>query len=196
MSSPNFAGKIEYYGIPGLNVGISGYFGNTQSALYDGMDKNNETTLASADSSVVGIAMLGLDERYQTGGLQLRVQYYLANISNTEQYNFFTASGGIPNNLGSLMAGYYVEAGYNVFRSLNSTDSQLIPFVRLEGYNTHQKTDDYLEKNPTFNVSVITTGLTWKITPGAVMKLDVQFKKPDDSDSYKKVLNAGFGVMF
>jgi hypothetical protein len=72
ISSPNFAGKIEYYGIKGLNVGFSGYFGKTQSTLYDGIDKNDDAAIAIADSSVVGVAMFGVDARYNVGGLQLQ----------------------------------------------------------------------------------------------------------------------------
>lgn len=52
MSSPNFTGKIEYYGFSGLNLGLSGYFGNTQSTLYNGLEKSNSDAIAQADSSV------------------------------------------------------------------------------------------------------------------------------------------------
>lgn len=196
ISSPNFTGKVEYYGILGLNVGLSGYFGNTQSKLYDGVDKSNETAVAMADSSVVGIAMLGLDARYTKSSLYLRGQYYLTNISNTAEYNHFTATTGELNNLGSSMNGYYIEAGYNVFRPVSNVTDELIPFVRIEGYNTHNKVDDYLQKNPTYNQSIITTGLTWKITKGAVMKADMQFRKGENESEYSKVFSAGFGVMF
>ena len=196
ISSPNFAGKVEYYGILGLNVGLSGYFGNTQSKLYDGIDKSNSTAVAMADSSVVGISMIGLDARYTSGGLQLRGQYYLTNISNTAEYNHFTATNGNVNDLGSSMNGFYVEAGYNVFRPLSNVNDELIPFVRLEGYNTHRTTDSYLDKNPKYNQSVITTGLTWRLARGAVMKVDMQFQKAEDASEYAKTFNAGLGVFF
>mgnify|MGYP006284930141 CR=1 FL=1 len=196
ISSPNFAGKVEYYGILGLNVGLSGYFGNTQSKLYDGIDKSNNTAVAMADSSVVGMSMIGLDARYTSGGLQLRGQYYLTNISNTAEYNHFTATNGNVNDLGSSMNGFYVEAGYNVFRPLSNVNDELIPFVRLEGYNTHRTTDSYLEKNPKYNQSVITTGLTWRLARGAVMKVDMQFQKAEDASEYAKTFNAGLGVFF
>lgn len=196
ISSPNFAGKVEYYGILGLNVGLSGYFGNTQSTLYNGIDKDNQAAVAMADSSVVGISMLGLDARYTKGGLQLRGQYYLANNSNTAEYNHFTATNGSVNDLGSTMTGYYVEAGYNVFRPLGGVSQELIPFVRFEGYNTHKSVDSYLEKNPNYNQTVVTTGLTWKLAQGAVMKVDMQFQKAENESEYSKTFNAGFGVFF
>lgn len=196
MSSPNFTAKAEYYGIRGLNVGISGYFGKTQSTLYNGIAKDNSAAVARADSSVVGISMLGVDARYGIKGLQLRGQLYYAAISNTEEYNKFTAVNKVANDLGSAMTGYYIEAGYNVLRSVSSTTNELIPFVRMENYNTHQATSGSLARNEAYNNNVITTGLTFRIAQGAVIKADVQFVKAKPADEYSKVFNAGIGVMF
>lgn len=196
ISSPNFTGKVEYYGTRGLNLGFSGYVGNTQSKLYDGLNKNDEAAFATADSSVVGIGMLGIDARYTSGGLQLRGQYYLTGISNTAQYNNFTATNGKSNNLGSSMAGYYIEAGYNVFKSVSRYNSELIPFFRLGGYDTHRKTEGGLAKNQAYKMSAITTGLTLKVARGTILKADMQFQKPANADRYKRLFNAGVGVMF
>ncbi|MEL7586143.1 MAG: hypothetical protein AAGU19_05475 [Prolixibacteraceae bacterium] len=197
ISSPNLTGKIEYYGIRGLNVGLSGYFGDTQSTLYDGVDKDDDAALAKADSSVVGISMVGLDARYTLKGLQLRGQYYRVNLSNAAQYNAFTAKEpATPNDLGSAMSGYYIEAGYNVFRHLENTQTELIPFVRFEGYDTHAKVPDNISRNDSYKNSAITTGLTLKLAQGAVLKTDLQFVKPDGADSYSKVFSAGLGIMF
>lgn len=196
MSSPNFTAKAEYYGIRGLNIGVSGYFGKTQSTLYNGIAKDNSAAVARADSSVVGISMLGVDARYGIKGLQLRGQLYYAALSNTEEYNKFTAVNKVVNDLGSAMTGYYIEAGYNVLRSVSSTASELIPFIRMENYNTHQATSGSLARNEAYNNNVITTGLTFRIAQGAVIKADVQFVKAKPADEYSKVFNAGIGVMF
>jgi len=195
ISSANFTGKVEYYGIRGLNVGLSGYFGDTQSTLYDGVDKNDNSAIAMADSSVVGISMVGLDGRYNAGGLQLRGQYYYASLSNTDQYNEFTASNGKLNDLGKSMSGYYVEAAYNVLRSAE-TEKQLIPFVRYEHLNTHCSVESNISKNADYEKELITTGLTYGLTKGVVVKADMQFMKAGNADEYSKTFNAGFGVMF
>lgn len=196
ISSPNFTGKVEYYGVRGLNLGISGYFGQTQSTLYDGIDKNDDNALAIADSSVVGVSMLGLDARYNLKGFQLRGQFYYSSLSNTAQYNAFTApTDSTLNDVGSSMIGYYIEAGYNVLRSFD-TEKQLIPFVRYEFLNTHNSVDNSISVNPSFEKSNITTGLTLKLTPGSVVKADLQFLKSGNDDNYAKTFNAGIGVMF
>ncbi len=196
MSSPNFTGKVEYYGIRGLNLGLSGYFGQSQSNMYDGLDRDDDVAIAMADSSVVNIAMIGADVRYNYKALYLRGQYYLANLSNTEEYNVFTGSVAEPNDLANSLTGYYAEIGYNVLRHCPATDTELIPFVRYEYLNTHNSVDDNITVNEGYEKNIITTGLTWKMTPGSVMKMDMQFIKPGNSDDYVKALNLGFGVMF
>lgn len=196
ISSPNFAGKVEYYGIRGLNVGLSGYFGKTQSTLYDGIDKNDDVALATADSSVVGVSMFGLDARYNLKGIQLRGQFYYSGLANSAQYNAFAApADGTLNDLGSAMIGYYAEAGYNVLRAVD-TEKQLIPFVRYEFLNTHHSVDNSISVNPGYEKSIITTGLTFMLTQGVVVKSDMQFVKSGDDDSYAKTFNAGLGIMF
>ena len=196
ISSPNFTGKIEYYGIRGLNLGLSGYFGKTQSSLYNGLAESNAAGLAKADSSVVSISMIGLDARYNIGGLQLRGQFYYSNIGNTEAYNKLTAKGAVKNDLGSAMMGYYAEVGYNVLRFVPNAKTELIPFVRYENYNTHYKTAGTLAQNKAYNNNVITTGLTYKLAKGVVLKTDLQFIKSEAATEYSKTFNAGVGVMF
>jgi hypothetical protein len=197
ISSPNLTGKIDYYGIKGLTVGLSYYVGKTQSKLYNGLDKEDDASLAAADSSVVGLSMIGLDGRYTIKGFTLKGQYYINSISNSLQYNYFTASdAGIPNDLGSAMNGLYIEAGYDVLRFINKTDMNLIPFIRFETYNTQSAVEATIMQNKANKVTAITTGLTLKLSKGAVVKTDVQFIKPANTSTYSKIINAGIGIMF
>jgi len=194
ISSPNFSGKVEYFGIRGLNLGLSGYFGNTQSTLYNGIDKNDEAAFAKADSSVVGISMVGADARYSYMGLKLTGQLYYTHLSNTEAYNQFTKNKG-GGNLGSSMFGYYIDLGYNVLRSVK-TEKQLIPFINYSNYDTHYTVPANITDNLSYRKNVITTGLSFFLTKGAVVKTDVQFVKNGAADKYATTFNAGFGIMF
>ncbi|MDF1572768.1 MAG: hypothetical protein P1P82_14260 [Bacteroidales bacterium] len=196
ISAPNFTGKVEFFGVRGLNVGLSAYLGNTSSTLYDGVDKSDAAAMARADSSVVGIAMVGLDSRYSLGGVQLRGQLYYAGLSNTDQYNVFAASpGGGSNDLGSALSGYYIEAGYNMLRSME-TEKQLVPFVRYEQLNTQANTEEMVTVNPAYKKTVVTTGLTFALTSGSVVKADVQLIRPGATGTFSTTFNAGIGVMF
>ncbi|MDO9152164.1 MAG: hypothetical protein Q7U47_00360 [Paludibacter sp.] len=196
MSTPNFTGKIEYYGIRGLNIGFSGYVGNSQSKLYDKLDKSNTHLKAKADSSVVGISMIGLDSRYNIKGIELRGQFYYTEFSNTKQYNQFTKKADVHNNLANSMLGYYVEAGYNVLRPFSKAKMELIPFIRFQNYNMQLSVNDNLTVNNKYIGQIITTGLTLKLAKGAVLKTDVDFAKTKADAKSTITLNAGLGISF
>ncbi len=196
VSSPAFTGKIEYFGIRNLNIGLSAYAGRSQSRLYGKLPDDNNTLKAKADSSSVGIAMIGADTRFEYEGLVLRGQLYYVSISNTAEYNRFTRIAGVNNDLGKSMTGYYAEAGYDVFKLFNNIDKQLIPFIRYEFYNTHNTVSGSLESNPAYKNTLITTGLTLKLNEKAVLKTDMQFSGSAATEKYNKTFSAGIGVMF
>lgn len=196
MTSPNFAGRVEYYGIYNLNVGLSGYYGKSQSKLYQNLSKDSAAMIETADSSVVGISMVGADLRYAIKGFRFTSQLYYINLSNTEEYNKFTAHNGILNDLGSSMIGYYAEIGYNVFQPFAEIKTELMPFIRYEKYNTHHTVDNLITVNKIYDNTIITTGVTLKLIKGAVLKTDFQFSRSAANNKYLKVFNAGFGVVF
>lgn len=193
---PNFAGRVEYYGMLGLNLGLSGYFGKTQSTLFNDIPKNDTYAFDQADSSIVGVSMIGFDVRYKRKGFGFRGQMYYCNIDNSGQYNEFTAVDGIPNNLGESMYGYYVEVAYNVFRPITKIKSQLIPFVRFSNYDTEASMADDQFRNEAFNTTVITTGLGYWIVSQVAVKTDFQFIKSKGSENFSKTFNAGIAVTF
>ncbi len=190
MSSPNLSMKVDYYGLSGLKLGLAGYFGKSQSALFNNLDKNDTNGLAAADSSVVGVSMIGLDARYNTGGLSIKGQLITAKISNTTAYNTKTGK-----DLGSSLLGYYAELGYNVLHNNTNTSSELIPFVRYENYNTHNKVEGITE-NKTYAKSEVIIGFGWKPTKMTVFKADYQIIKSKADSKSTGQLNLGVGIMF
>lgn len=196
LSSSNFTGKLEYYGVKNLNIGLSGYFGKSQSRLYNNLHKDSTILMQKADSSIVNISMIGADIRYSINGIKLTGQLYYTLLGNTEQYNMFTSKDGKYNDLGSSMIGYYAEIGYNVFQPFANIKSELMPFVRYEAYNTHHSVENIITKNDKYYNTIITTGLTYTLVKGAVLKADIQFSNSNADKKYYQVFNAGFGIMF
>lgn len=196
LTSPALTGKIEFYGIKNLNLGLSGYIGKSQSKLFAKLPDNDASLRANADSSVVGIAMVGADARFQLQGIEMRGQVYYTSFSNTGQYNIFTGTGTKYNDLGKSMLGYYVETGYNIFSLFRNIDHEFVPFIRYEFYNTHQSVDANISENMNYKITLITTGLTFRLNKKAVIKTDFQFVKSAAATDYSKVFNAGIGVMF
>jgi hypothetical protein len=190
ITFPDFAGRISYYGQPGLNLGISAYVGDSESKAYDGLDLADEMAVASADSTIIGIQMLGVDARYQKGALQLRGQYIIANLSNTDQYNAKSST-----DLGSKMTGYYAELGYNILANYNTTN-ELIGFTRYENYNTHAEAEKATVINDAYNRTDITIGLGFKMAQGAMFKADYQLLSNESSENKKGQFNFGTAIWF
>ncbi|MCK4751237.1 MAG: hypothetical protein KAT15_29465, partial [Bacteroidales bacterium] len=191
MNSPNLAFRVNYFGINGLQLGVSGYGGKTQSSLYHGLDKSDSQALATADSSVVGLAMVGADARYTLGGLVVRAQWNYGMVSNADQYNDFSGS-----DLGSTVAGWYGELAYNVLHSVERFRSELIPFFRFEQYNTHAAVESGTTLDPSHDRTDLTFGLGWKMANGAMLKADYQVFKNGGSAESKQQFNAGVAVWF
>lgn len=191
MSSPDISFKIDYYGIKRLNIGLSGYFGKTESKLYNGLDKNSISNINRADSSTVNIAMAGLDYRYSVGAFQTRGQFIFASLGNAARYNEFNSNQP---KLGRAMMGYYIEAGYDL---LHGSKMALVPFARYENYNTHFRVDGNLVANDSFHAEEWFFGIGFKPVDGVVFKIDYQRKKNKDINSVNEnYINAGIGFNF
>ena len=177
-SDVNFAGRIEYYGLPNLKFGLSYYTGNTQ------------TTAPEISNTQIGLSMVGLDYRYKNGKLSSRGQFISSSLSDTEAYNL---EGNT--DVGSAMGGYYVEGAYNLL-PLDSRQ-KLDIFLRYENFNTHQKTAGALIANDAYHRNETTFGLSYHLASGAVFKADYQSKGTavEGSDAVGQ-FNLGLGVFF
>lgn len=190
MTSPDFSGRIDYFGIRGLKIGLSGYYGKTESGLYKNLDETDPEMVSKADSSVVGIAMGAIDARYSIGGLSVRGEFVMSSLSNTLQYNGLT-----DNNAPKAVMGMYGELAYNMLHRTNSEHS-LTAFFRFETYDTHFKVDQGVTKEAKYNVNEYIFGLGFKLAEGAVLKADFQIAQPRDNSEARKIFNAGVGVWF
>ena len=181
INTPNLSAKVDYYGIQGLRLGLSGYFGRTQA----------EDDIQEVDGADVGISMIGLDARYINKRFSARGQFIHATLSDTEDYNTLYET-----NLGSELKGWYTEAAYNLLPIGN--EQKLDAFVRYEQYDTHAATKDAgIDRNLAYNRNEWTTGLNYHIAPGAVVKADYQIlDNASDGNESKGQFNLGFGVWF
>lgn len=180
VDSPTLSTKLEYYGIPGLRLGLSGYFGKTQAA----------DDVEDIDGANIGISMVGFDARYAFRRFAARGQFIYASLTDTEAYNTLTER-----DLGSALMGYYGELAYNLL-PLNK-EQRLFAFARYENYDTHADTDGLLVRNDAYNRTDVTTGLSYHIAPGVVLKGDYQFRSnAQDNSEVPNQLNFGIGVWF
>ncbi|WP_242091569.1 hypothetical protein [Aestuariivivens sediminicola] len=180
IDSPTLSVKFDYYGIPGLRLGLSAYTGKTQAA----------DDIEELDGANIGTTMFGLDARYAYQRFTARGQFVYASLNDTEAYNLATGK-----DLGSALQGYYLEGAYNLLSQ--EKRQRLFAFLRYEQYDTHADTAGGLMRNDAYNRTDITTGLSYHIAPGVVLKGDYQFRDNALSgDQVNDRLNFGVGVWF
>ena len=180
IDSPTLSTKLDYYGIPGLRFGLSTYFGKTQAA----------DDIENIEGANIGISMVGLDARYAYDRFTARGQFIYASLTDTEAYNTLTGA-----DLGSALQGWYIEGAFNVLPIQN--EQKLFAFARYETYDTHANTAGSLADNEAYDRTDITTGLTYHIAPGVVLKADYQFRSTAaTANDIDDRLNFGIGVWF
>lgn len=186
--NPNFAGKVEYYGVSNLNLGLSGYFGKTETNLNNNLDLSDENAMKRADSSIIGMSMVGFDAIYKLKFLEFKSQFYYSGLSNTEAYNKFSNS-----NIGNAMMGYYVELAYNHYFCENY---RISPFVRYENLDTQYSVTSETTKSDNYNKTYLNAGLNFFFNNSVVLKADMELYKSKSDKEYTKTLNFGLGIMF
>ena len=180
ISSPTFSAKLDYYGILGLRLGLSGYFGKTQAV----------DAIQDLDGAIIGVSMVGFDARYKFKKFEARGQFIYASLTDTDLYNDLTGK-----DLGSALMGYYIEGGYNVLPI--KAKQRLIAFARYEHYDTQASMEGNMQRNDAYNRNDLTAGLSYHIANGVVLKGDYQFKNNALSGStVNNQLNFGIGVWF
>src|SRR5680860_131649 len=180
INKPNFSAKVDYYGILGLRMGLSGYVGRTQA----------DDEIDHVDGADVGLSMVGLDARYVFNRFSARGQFIYASLTDTEAYNNLTG-----NDLGSALSGWYAEAAYNLLPK--DKEQKLDIFARYEKYDTHTDTDGTLVANDSYNKDELTMGLSYHIAPGVVLKGDYQIlDNAAAGNDVSNQLNFGVGVWF
>ena len=178
INSPTLSGKVDYYGVRGLRLGASAYLGDTQP----------EEAVEDLRGAKVMVKMFGGDARYSFKKLRARAQYVQTFISGAKEYNALNSS-----NLGSKMNGWYGELAYNVLPV--AKEQKLYAFARYSEYDTNQSTDGFTAVDSE-DRNVLTTGVSYHIAPGAVVKADYQFINSKVDDDAYGALNLGIGVWF
>ncbi len=130
--------RVDYRGIGGLRIGISGYVGNTFSNT---LSKPNETW-----KDVKGTLLIGaVDFDYSTGGFLARGGAIYGHLSDADRITAYNKkmrsdSPSPKTNVASSAISVGVEAGYDIFRPLKIEGRKLYVFGRYDYYDTMAST--------------------------------------------------------
>ncbi|HMX22867.1 MAG TPA: hypothetical protein PKA11_07785, partial [Accumulibacter sp.] len=84
---------------------------------------------------------------------------------------------------------------WDLFYFFDLGSHQLMPFARLEAYNTQAGVPDGMEADPTRNIQEGSFGLSYKPIPNVVFKTDVQLRDRQYGDD-TLLIHSGVGWMF
>lgn len=170
-----WVGRVDHSFSDALTLGLSYYWGKA-----GGVQADVEHRLFDFhfNANWSGLVLRGVYTAVELGGIQALNQEL--GLSGT--------SG-----VGSKMNGYYVEAGYNILRSVD--DWKLSPFIRYEAYNTQDDVVSGLSKNKSKDRTNITFGVNANPIDNIVFKADYTIGKNEAKTGYDS-WNLGVGWLF
>ncbi len=164
----DFAGvaRLDYTGLPGLTVGGSAYFGES--------DQNSLTTAQGGDFNVPTF-LYEAHADWAWRGFSLRGVFARAQLRNADLLtDALSAAAGSPvAPIGDAMQGYYLTAGYDVLASVETKQS-LVPFVRYERVDTQFDVADRFNASDANDRTLLTFGASYLPIPQIVLKADYQ----------------------
>lgn len=152
--------RLDYLPIPGLTLGASGYLGDSGQGLRDG-----------AGDIGVGVTIFEGHGEWRWRGLELRALVTQAELDDVARLNGELGLTGAAS-IGERLTGSYLQLGYDVLAGRG--DHQLVPFVRVERYDTQDRVPAGFTRNGANDVDSLTLGLAWKPFEQFVIKADFQ----------------------
>jgi hypothetical protein len=181
FANPSLTGRLEWVR-PGLRVGGSFWYGgsaNQDPALGDGTFDN-------------AVALVSADARYEIGHFMFRGE--VANITIADADRINTAYGG---QVGSRIAGGYLEGAYNLLAAIAPASSQRIDaFARYERYDTHADVPPGVVRDAALARRITTLGLSYKPIYNVVFKGDYQLRRNSAGVGEDEQLSLGVGYQF
>lgn len=168
-------GRVEYVGLPGLDLGVSAYRGGV-----------NATDDPAFGSPKVGIWEGDLRARF--AGLDLRAVYAVIDVDGAAELSTATKV------VGEKMLGWYAEAAYRLGDVMGGR-WDIVPFVRWEEFNTQEEVPSGRIADPRNDREVLTIGIAYYPDPQIAIKIDRE-KWEDAAGAEGVRWNAGLGFMF
>jgi hypothetical protein len=181
FGNPSLTGRLEW-ARPGLRIGGSFWYGGSAA-------QDPALGTGSFDNAV---AVVAADARYDVGPFMFRG--VVANVSIADADAINAAYGG---QVGSRIAGGYVEGAYNVLSKLAPQSTQrLDAFIRHERFNTQAGVPTGVVRDDALARRITTFGLTYKPVYNVVFKGDYQLQRNRAGVGQDEQLALGVGYSF
>jgi len=166
FTSPAFAGRLNYRGIKGLRIGVSGYYNQASKNA----SKPNRTSHMKNTINIITA-----DAQYRNRNLTARASFVYGTLGDSEALSKVnrrsSSSSGYPRtDVASAALSYGGEVGYNVGSFFREGTPRIYPFVRYEYYNPMEKTQGTVLADKRMETSVWTGGVNYYALPNLVVK--------------------------
>ncbi|HET7039391.1 MAG TPA: hypothetical protein VFH97_05855, partial [Gemmatimonadales bacterium] len=176
------AARVDVTPVPAVTVGAAAWLGQAgQNAAIPGGTLGARTFIGDGHVEV------------RAAGFQLRGLAAVATVDQAAEINALRGLTGTAS-VGQRLAGWYVEAGYDVLRHVR-TAHQLMPFARYESLNTQDEVPDGFAADPANDLDVVTLGGAWKPLPQIAVKLDYQIRRNEARTGVNQ-LGVALGYLF
>ncbi|WP_438021686.1 hypothetical protein [Sorangium sp. So ce233] len=188
--------RVEAEPLLGVIAGASVYASDA------GPNGDGEFFLRDGTPVDLTIPVIGwsLDARWRRTGIEARALFAQWHLPEARALMVSFNASGAPNfidptsPIGSRIRGGYVEAAYDVLRPLG-LGHELLPFARLEAYDTQSAVPEGFAANASYGVRELTLGASYRPTQGVVLKADYQLR--DRTLGFDQTqLNVGLGFMY
>ncbi len=179
-----WVGRLDYVGLPGLLAGASLYWGDSGQGLETpaGLPVDAGTTLAEGH----------LEWRWR--GLELRGLWVRGEIADAAALNEALGLTG-EESVGERLSGHYLQAGYDLAAAFDGISGALIPYLRLEAYDTQEEVPARFLDDPARDVESWTLGLAYKPIDALVFKADLQ-DYDNEAGTAVDQFNVAIGYLF
>lgn len=202
FSSPAYAGRVNWKGVPGLRVGASVYYVND-------VTKNADKPYKYSSVGESSLTIWSFDAQYKNPYVTARANYLRGNLEHASGISAVTLSNkssyhhGQERPIAQTGIAYGIEVGANlknIFYSY-SRGPVIYPFARYEYYNPQETPDKGATVDRRCQVVKWTAGLNWFALPNLVVKADcttrhIGTNKPFDSTDYHNENEFSIGIAY
>ena len=187
------AGRLDYYVVPGLRLGLSGYYGHTIGNTYPA-EKNGLSATYKGRLAVGAIDLTfnrcnwivrgQADYGYLSDADQLKYMYNRKNSKSPYKHSAFVSGNAYA--LG-------IEAGYNVFsmiQKLSSDEQKCYVFGRFESYNPYASDTKGVSYDYTA-VKRLAVGINYHPVPEIVIKAEYSHRFLESKYNNEPAVNIG-----
>ena len=173
FTSPGYAARLNYNGVPGLRIGVSGYYCHDVTANADKRAKYSSVNGA-------GLKILSADAQYKNTYVTARANVIWGELDKADKISSINTSrsdNSYPSGKMRVTAKnalcYGAEVGLNVSAFFHNSKVPVIyPFVRYDYSNPQQKGEGKSVMDKRLQVSKWSAGLNWYALPNLVVKAD------------------------